>query len=75
MAVAPLWQLAQLPVMPAWSNRAPDQLLVVWQALQSCEVCGCTIGLPTVWTPSWHEEQLAVTPLWSKRAIGHWRVV
>jgi hypothetical protein len=35
VALLPLWQLAQFPVMPAWLNVAGVQPVVLWQSSQT----------------------------------------
>ena len=53
VAVVPLWQLAQVPVTPAWSKCAGRQAMVVWQVSQLFDdwtCCGC---LPVAALPSW----------------------
>src|SRR5271166_3067112 len=61
-ASAPLWQLMQLAVMPAWSKRAGSQALVVWQFWQASLLGMCGDPLPIASTPSWQLAQLLVTP-------------
>ena len=41
VAVVPLWQDAQLPVMPVWLKPAGFQASVEWQVLHSCVVTTC----------------------------------
>ena len=61
VAVVPLWQLAQLPVMLLCENRAGSQALVEWQS-EHCAVVGmCVAGLPVAATLLWHELQVPVT--------------
>ena len=36
----PLWQLAQLPVIPEWSKTAFAKLVVEWQSSQTLDVGG-----------------------------------
>ncbi len=39
VAVAPLWQLAQFDVRPAWSKRAPENdAVLLWQVSQAALV-------------------------------------
>ena len=57
----PLWQLAQFPITPEWSNLAPLQLIVLWQSAQSFEAGGCPGDLPGAATPLWQETHVAST--------------
>ena len=64
VAVVPLWQLTQLPVMPLWSKAlAGIHAMVVWQALHSCAVERCVADLPVAMVPLWQEEQVPTTSL------------
>ena len=58
----------QLPVMPAWSKRAPEKVAVVWQSSQRFDVGGWLVGLPIAVLPLWQLAQFPTTPKWSKVA-------
>ncbi len=74
-AVLPLWQLKQLPVMPAWSKRAFANVTVVWHVSQAFELGRWFGGLPGAALPLWQLTQLPVMPAWSKRAFANVAVV
>ena len=50
-AAVPLWQLAQLPVIPACENVAGDQALVRWQSEHWPVVGTWPAGLPGAVVP------------------------
>ena len=60
-ALVPLWQLAQLPVMPVWSKRAGFQASGEWQLSQELSLGICPAGLAVACVPSWHEKQVPIT--------------
>ena len=57
----PLWQLAQFPITPEWSNLAPAQVTVLWQDAQLLEAGGCAAGLAVAETLLWQATQGPVT--------------
>jgi hypothetical protein len=59
-AVAPSWQVTQLPRISEWSNPAVAQDQVPWQTPQSFELGTCVAAFPVAKTPLWHEKQLPV---------------
>jgi hypothetical protein len=59
VACAPSWQLAQVSVMPEWSNFAGFHAVVAWQLLQSAVVGRWFVVLPAAVVPLW---QLAHVP-------------
>ena len=60
LAVVPLWQLAQLLVMPVWLILAPaNEVVLLWQVSQAAVVTMWVVGLP-----------LAVVPLWQLAQPG-----
>ncbi len=62
VALVPLWQLKQLPVMLEWSKPVAGlQAVVQWQLPHSALVGTCVAGLPAAVVPSWQDEQLPVT--------------
>ena len=60
-ACVPLWQLAQLPLIPAWLKLAGVQAEVEWQSLHCAVVAMWLAGLPSALLPLWHDEQVPVT--------------
>ena len=61
VAVVPLWQLKQLPVIPVWSKPpATSQLLVSWQDSQVFGLGTWFGGLPVAVLPLWQLKQLPV---------------
>jgi hypothetical protein len=81
VALVPLWQLKQLPVMPLWSKLAGSQAAVVWQFWQLLSVTGWFAGLPVMnpvliaTVPLWQETQVPVTCVWSTLVAGFQVVV
>jgi hypothetical protein len=74
VAVEPLWQVEQLPLTEAWSNRTVLQLLVMWQSLQVLLVGIWLPGLPVAVLPLWQVAQGPFTAAWSKRTVDQFRV-
>ena len=68
VAVVPLWQVEQLPVMLAWSKRAGVHAVVEWQSAQVFALWMWFAGFPVAVVPLWQVKHAAVTPEWSKRA-------
>ena len=60
-ACVPLWQLAQLPLIPAWLKFAGIQAEVEWQSLHCAVVAMCVAGLPAAVVPLWQDEQVPLT--------------
>ena len=61
VACVPLWQLEQLPLIPAWLKLAGVQAEVEWQSLHCAVVAMWLAGLPAALLPLWHDEQVPVT--------------
>jgi hypothetical protein len=68
VAVAPLWQLKQPEVTPAWLNTALAQVPVTWQFSHWLSVGMWAACLPPAATPLWQLKQFPLTPLWSNTA-------
>jgi hypothetical protein len=52
VAVLPLWQEAQLAVMPVWSMRAPaNDTVLLWQVSHGADVTMWVVGLPVAVLP------------------------
>ena len=51
VAWVPLWQLEQLPLIPAWLKFAGVQAEVEWQSLHCAVVAMCVAGLPAAVVP------------------------
>jgi hypothetical protein len=63
VAVPPLWQVAQPPVIPAWSKpEAGVQAREEWQLSQGAVVTMWFPGLPVAVLPSWQLAQPLVIP-------------
>jgi hypothetical protein len=75
LAVTPLWQLTQAPVMELWSTRALAKLVVVWQSSQAAEVWMWVADFPLAVVPLWQLAQVPMTAAWSTRVTGLKRVV
>jgi hypothetical protein len=63
VALAPLWQLEQLPVTSAWSTLTVVQLVVTWQLSQLLVLAMCVAFLPVALMPLWQVAQVPVTSL------------
>ena len=62
LALTPLWQPEQLPVIPAWLKPvAGCHAVVPWQLLHSAVVAMCVGGLPAATVPLWQLEQAPTT--------------
>ena len=51
VALVPLWQLKQVPVMPLWLKVAGIQAVVRWQSSQVLLVERCVALLPVAFVP------------------------
>ena len=57
-AVVPLWQEAQLPVTPVWSQRTEtNEKVLRWQLSQGAAVSICVAGLARACEPLWQAAQ------------------
>ena len=61
VAVVPLWQDEQLPLIFACEKLAGDQADVRWQLLQSAVVARWFAGLPEDCRPLWQDAQRVAT--------------
>ena len=75
-AFAPLWQEAQLPVTPVWSQRTErNEKVLRWQLSQGAAVSICVEDLARACEPLWQAAQAPMIWLWLKRTCTQVAVV
>ena len=80
LALAPSWQLEQVPITSAWLTvLAGAQATVVWQSVQLELVLMWVLPLPLALVPLWHDTQVPVALAWLKlagvQALLVWQVL
>ena len=72
VAIAPSWQLLQVPITDPWSICATGTHPVeLWQSSHVIDEFICVIDLPVAIAPSWQLLQVPITDPWSICATGN----